>query len=162
MSMELWVFSDKQLSTIAEWQAAIDAQGYPLKLDDSRPLETFKGFLPAHLRGDSTGFECYHDDVGKLISGNSDINFGRSWRYVLAFRWVGSKVNEQRAAWMAGTAYAHATDGVVFDDQEGKLRNATQARDVVRDVERETPEIDRKALVDQVLRDLKLGPYRET
>jgi len=162
MSMELWVFSDKQLSTIAEWQAAIDAQDYPLKLDDSKALETLKGFLPAYLRGESTGFECYHEDAGKLISGNSDLDFGHPWKYVLAFRWVGSKVIEQRAAWMAGTAYAQATNGVIFDDQEGKFRNGTDARDVVRDVEREMPQIDRKALVDQVLRNLKLGPYHET
>jgi hypothetical protein len=80
---------------------------------------------------------------------------------VLALRWVGSKVDELRAAWMAGTAYAQATDGVIFDDQEGKFRNATEARDVVRDVELDIPDIDRKALVDQVLQDLKLGPYRE-
>jgi hypothetical protein len=162
MSMALWIFSDRQLSTIAEWQAAIDAEAYPLELDDATPLESLRGFLPAHLRGNLTGFECYHDDPGKLISNNPDLNFGHSWKYVIAFRWVGSKVNELRAAWMAGTAYAHVTDGVIFDDQEGKFRNATEARDVVRDVERDVPDIDHKALVDEVLRDLKLGPYRET
>ena len=92
---------------------------------------------------------------------NPDLNFGKSWKYALALRWVGSRVNELRAAWMAGTADAQATDGVIFDDQEGKFRGAVEARDVVRDVERDMPEIDRKALVDKVLRDLKLGPYQE-
>jgi hypothetical protein len=162
MSMELWVFSDSQLNTIAEWQVAIDAEAYPLKLDGTIPFESLRGFLPAHLRGEPTGFECYHDDAEKLIRNNSNLNFGHAWKYALGFRWVGSKVNELRAAWMAGTAYAQATDGSIFDDQEGKFRNATEARDVVRDVERDMPEIDRNALVDQVLRDLKLGPYRQT
>jgi hypothetical protein len=161
MSMELWVFSDRQLSTITEWQAAIDAEGYQLRLDDSTSLERLNGFLPAHLRGELTGFECYHDDAGELISSNSDVTFGHAWTYVLAFRWVGSKVNELRAAWMAATAYAQATEGVIFDDQEGKFRNAFEARKVVRDAERDMPEIDRKAMVDKVLRELKLGPYRE-
>lgn len=161
MSMELWIFSDKQLNSIAEWQAAINAEAFPLKLDDSAPFETLKGFLPAHLRAQLTGFECYHDDAGRLIRNNSDLNFGHAWKYALAFRWVGSKVNELRAAWMAGTAYARATGGLIFDDQEGKFRNATEALDVVRDVERDMPEIDHKALVDKVLRDLKLGPYSE-
>jgi len=160
--MELWVFSDRQLNTIAEWQTAIDAEAYPLKLDETTPLESVRGFRPAHLRGDLTGFECYHDDAEKLMRNNTDLNFDHAWKYVLAFRWVDSKVNELRAAWMASTAYAQATDGVIFDDQEGKFRNATEARDVVRDVERDMPEIDHKALVDNVLRDLKLGPYRET
>lgn len=27
MAMELWVLSDRQLNSIAEWQAAIDAEG---------------------------------------------------------------------------------------------------------------------------------------
>ena len=160
--MELWVFSDERLSSIAEWQAAIDAKAYLLKLDEVTPFEKIKGFLPTHLRGELTGFECYHDDADKLIRNNSDLSFGHAWKYVLAFRWVGSKVNELRAAWMAGTAYARATDGIIFDDQEGKFRNATEARDVVRDVERDMPDIDHKALVDKVLRELKLGPYRET
>lgn len=161
MSMGLWVFSDKQLGSIAEWQAAIDAETYPLRLSNSMLFESLRGFLPAHLSGELTGFECYHDDAKKLISDNSDLNFDHSWKYVLSFRWVGSKVNELRAAWMAGTAYAQATGGVIFDDQEAKFRNATEAREVVRDVQRDMPDIDRRALVDQLLRDLKLGPYRE-
>jgi hypothetical protein len=154
MSMELWVFSDKRLGSIVEWQAAIDAEGYALSLEKDASFENLNGFLPCHLGGEPTGFECYHDDAEKLIRNNSNLNFGHAWKYALGFRWVGSKVNELRAAWMAGTAYAQATDGAIFDDQESKFRNATEARDVVRDVERDMPEIDRKALVDQILRDL--------
>lgn len=137
MSMELWVFSDKQLRTIAEWQLAIDAEGYPLALSDEILFEQLKGFLPMHLRAELTGFECYHDDAAEMIRENPDIDFGHAWKYLLGFRWLGSKVSELRAAWMAGTAYAQATDGVIFDDQEGKLRKAAQAREVVRDVEQD-------------------------
>jgi hypothetical protein len=68
--MELWVFSDNQLSTIAEWQAAIDAEAYPLKLDDTASFEGLRGFLPTYLRGALTGFECCHDEAGELISKN--------------------------------------------------------------------------------------------
>ena len=161
MAMELWVFSDTQLNSIGEWQVAIDAEDYPLKLDDKAPFKSIRGFLPAYLRGELTGFECYHDDASGLIGGNSDLNFGHDWKYVLAFRWAGSKANEQRAAWMAGVAYARATEGVIFDDQEAKFRSATEAREVVRDVERDIPKIDKKAMTDKVLRELKLGPYRE-
>jgi hypothetical protein len=137
MSMELWVFSDRQLSSIEEWQLAIDAEGYPLQLSDEIPFEQLKGFLPMHLRAELTGFECYHDDAAEMIRENPDIDFGRAWKYVLGFRWLGSKVSELRAAWMAGTAYAQATDGVVFDDQEGKFRKAAEAREVVREVEQD-------------------------
>jgi hypothetical protein len=160
MSMELWVFSDKQLNSIPEWQKAIDAEGYPLKFTDEIAFQELQGFLPVQLRSEKTGFECYHDDAGELIRSNSDINFGHAWNFVLGFRWVGSSLNELRAAWMAGTAYAQATDGMIFDGQEGKFRNAMEAREVVREVERDVPDTD--WIVDKVLRDLKLGPYRET
>jgi hypothetical protein len=40
---------------------------------------------------------------------------------------------------MAATAYAEATQGMIFDAEEGKLPNATEARDVVRDVECSSP-----------------------
>lgn len=157
MSMELWIFSDRQLNSIAEWQVAIDAEGYPLKLGNETPLENLKGFLPAELRGQMTGFECYHDNAGDLIMSNSDIDFGHVWKYALGVRWVGSSLDELRAAWMAGVSYAQATDGMIFDDQEAKFRNAAAARKVVQDVDREIP--DMNWVSDKVLRDLKLGPY---
>ena len=164
MAMELWVLSDKQLNTIEEWQGAIDAEGYPLQLSDETPFGELRGFLPAHLRGQLTGFECDHWPAREFMRDVHEISendFARDWKYVLAFRWRGD-FNELRAAWMAGAAYAHATCGVIFDDQEAKIRNAAEAREVVRDVDRDDPVIDHEALVDNVLRELKLGPYRET
>src|SRR5215469_7771028 len=58
MSMEMWVLSDRELASVSDWQAAIAAEGYPLQLADGVQLETHGGFLPAHLRGQRTGFEC--------------------------------------------------------------------------------------------------------
>lgn len=40
-----------------------------------------------------------------------------------------------RAAWIAATAYARATGGVVFDEIDGKVRNPEEALEVVRDLE---------------------------
>ena len=158
MAMELWVLSDRQLNSVSEWQTAIDAEAYPLKLTSDIAFDDLRGFFPAQLHGKPTGFECYHDEVSPLISNNPDVDFGHAWAFALAFRW-GSRIEELRAAWMAGTAYAHAVDGMIFDDQEGKFRNATEARQVVRDIERDVPNMDR--IVDEVLRNAKLGPYRE-
>lgn len=138
MSMELWVFSDRQLSSIAEWQGAIDAEKYPLKLSDETPFERLNGFLPCYLRGELTGFECYHDDAAEFMRNNSDLASGNNWNYVLSFRWLGSKENEALAAWMAGTAYARATNGVIFNDQDDRSRNAQEAHEVVHDIEHPT------------------------
>jgi hypothetical protein len=163
MAMELWVLSDKKLNSIAEWQSAIDAEGFALQLSDGTSFGELNGFLPAHLRGRSTGFECNHWPASAFMHEMQEMlgtDFGHDWTYVLAFRWRGD-FNELRAAWIAGAAYAQATGGIVFDDQEGKLRSAVEAREVAR-VEYETPDPDVRSVADKVLQDLKLGPYRET
>jgi len=162
MAMELWVLSDRQLNSIAEWQSAINGDGFPLRLSNVTSLKDLRGFLPAQLGEKPTGFECSHWPAHEFLREMrtmTDADLSHDWKYVLAFRWRGD-FNELRAAWIAGAAYAHATEGVVFDDQEGKLRNAHEAREVARR-EFEAPDLDVKSAVDTVLRDLKLGPYRK-
>jgi hypothetical protein len=159
MAMELWVLSDKRLGSVAEWQAAIDAEGFPLTLSDDRPLDKIDGFLPARLRDKQTGFECNHWSAADFMRDMSTIDFGHAWKYVLAFRWRGN-FDELRAAWIAGSTYARAADGVVFDDQEGKIRAAAEAVETARR-EYEAPDPVIGSSVDRVLRKLKLGPYRE-
>ena len=38
MSMQICVLSDTQLNSISEWQRAIDAQGFPLRLSNDELL----------------------------------------------------------------------------------------------------------------------------
>jgi hypothetical protein len=133
--MELWVLSDRQLNSIAEWQAAIDAEGYPLRISAETAFETQDGFLPSYLRGELTGFECYHDDAGEFMRGNPNADFGHEWKCLLGFRWLGSKELESKAAWMAGTAYARATGGVIYNDLDTERRTADQSREVVDSLE---------------------------
>lgn len=159
MAMELWVLSDKRLGSVAQWQTAINAEGFPLTLSDDRLFETINGFVPARLRGELTGFECNHWPAAEFMREMSTVDFGHAWHHVLAFRWR-ANFNELRAAWIAGSAYARATEGIVFDDQEGKIRNAAEAVDTARR-EYEAPDPDIGSSVDRVLRNLKLGPYRE-
>jgi hypothetical protein len=140
MAMELFVLSDRELNSIAEWQAAIEAQGFALKLDDT-DFETHSGFLPAKLNGKLTGFECDHWAADEFMRENSDINFGHNWRFVLAFRWIGD-FNELLAVSIAAAAYATATSGVVLNDQEGILRTAVEALDEARHIERDMPRLE--------------------
>jgi len=122
MSMELWILSDRCLVTIDEWQRAIDAEGFSLRLSDEVSLNTMNGFLPSHLRGKLTGFECGGCDANAVRDDHPGIDFGHDWKYALALRWLGSRRDEMQAAWMAATAYTRATDGVVFDELDGKVR----------------------------------------
>jgi hypothetical protein len=50
--------------------------------------------------------------------------------------------NQVPAVWMAATAYANATNGVVFDEEQGKIYSAADAQTVVSSVEREMPEME--------------------
>src|SRR5262245_49287240 len=106
MAMELFVLSDRRLASIAEWQQAITAEGFPLVLSTETPFETLDGFLPAQFGEKPSGFECTHWDARDLIDGHPKVDFGHRWLHVLAFRWGGSNIFETPAAYIAGAAYA--------------------------------------------------------
>jgi hypothetical protein len=141
MSMEIWVFSDRQLNSIAEWQVAINAEGYPLQLSPDATFEKLRGFVPMRLREERGGCECYHDPADELIAKWSDVDFGHAWKYALGFRWGASFVAMQ-SAWMAATAYAAVTNGIVIDDQESRIRTAVESRDEVGDIVRSIPKME--------------------
>ena len=141
MAMELYVLSDQQLPSTTEWQVAIDGEGYPLRLEGDKPIEALRGFLPARLRDVKTGFECNPWPADEFMSEMSSVNFGHAWKHVLAFRW-GGNLSQVPAVWMAATAYAKATDGVVFDEDAGITRSAADARTVVEQIEHEMPEME--------------------
>src|SRR5262249_34404343 len=61
--------SDRRLSSIADWQQAIDREGFDLRLDTSRPFAALSGHLPAHRGGEHAGFECDHWDAAETIDG---------------------------------------------------------------------------------------------
>lgn len=148
MAMELFVLSNMQLESIGAWQGAIDAENFPLRLNDDRPLDVLKGFLPVLLRGIRTGFECSHWPAEVFMRGRPNVNFDHEWRRVLTFRW-GGDLNQLQSAWMAAAAYAKATGGIVFDDEEAKVHTAAEALEMVKDIERGIP------IAEAFLRDLK-------
>lgn len=138
MSMEIHVLSDKRLPSIAAWQQAIDTEGFDLKLDHEVEFDTASGFLPAMLRGKQSGFESYHDDPRELMESYADVPYFKScpaWKHALSFRW-GSLAHEGVSVFMAATAYAKATEGVVYEPEEGKALTLDEARQLVRDFEK--------------------------
>jgi hypothetical protein len=145
MSMELYVLSDRELSSVSDWQAAIDAEGYPLQLGNNVQLERHSGFLPAHLRGELTGFEFDRFPADEFLDETRqdmpDVDLSHDWKFVLSFRWLGSKESELLAAWMAGTAYAQTSGGVILDGEEGKIFTPAEARQLVHDIEHPSPAV---------------------
>ena len=135
MSMEIYVLSDRSLNSIADWQRAIDAESFDLRLETSRPFEALSGHLPARRGEQHAGFECDHWDPADVMEGCSHLDFDHPWSQALAFRFGG----DWYAAWgayAAPAAYARATDGVVFDGEEGAVLTPDKAVAVARDLER--------------------------
>lgn len=135
MSMEIFVFSDRAVGSIDEWQAAIEAEGFALRIDKGRPFEALSGFLPMQLGSRNAGCECDHFDAGEIMDSYDDVEFGRRWRRALAFRW-GGEMDECLCAYMAAAAYARATEGCVFDVQEGRVLTAREAANVARELQK--------------------------
>jgi hypothetical protein len=138
MSIEIFVMSDRRLGSIAEWQKAIEQEGFNLRLDDSRPLGAIGGHLPAWRGSEPAGFECDHSDPADLLDDDdlADIDFHRRWSQTLAFRFGGDFL-ALWGAFAAATAYARATGGVVFDGEAGEVLTPDKAAEIVRDVELE-------------------------
>jgi hypothetical protein len=138
-AIKLFVLSDRELSSVTEWQAMIDSEGYPLRLDTNEPIAALSGFLPARLRDIKTGFDCNPWRADRFLREMPGVDFGHAWKHVLALRWNGNNLRERPAVWMAATAYARATDGVVFDEEARSTRTADKARIVVERIERDMP-----------------------
>jgi hypothetical protein len=148
MSMQICVLAHSCLGSIAEWQKAIDAEGFPLGLSDADPTRN----LAAQLPHEETSIEYGIYDFGELKSTYKRVNFGHEWKYVIAFTWS-SDFSEEIAAWMAATAYARAVEGVIFDEQEGKLFTPDESVKIVREIERRRPEMEAalRSFVQQLL-----------
>ncbi|MFD2185137.1 hypothetical protein [Rhodoplanes azumiensis] len=141
MSMEIEILSDLYLKTVSEWQGSIDAIGFPLRLDPTISVEDIGGFIPVRLGETPTGFECYRDDANEVVQSLGLSNSGRAWRFALGLRWKGD-LNELQAAWMAAAAYAAATDGVIFDYEEGKIYLPSEAVAQVQRIRRDVPHVE--------------------
>src|SRR5437763_1035537 len=105
MSMEIYVLSNMRLASIDDWQQAIDAEGFGLRLSADTPFEAVRGHLPAWWGDKQAGFECDHWEASELMHEHPEINFGRRWAHALAFRW-GADLYACQGANMAATAYA--------------------------------------------------------
>lgn len=136
MSIEIFVLSDRRLASMAEWQRAIDAEGFDLKLDASSPFEQLNGHLPAHRGAQHAGFECDHSDPADVMESCTGIDFGRRWTQALAFRF-GGDFHALWGAYAAAAAYAKATEGVVLDGESGEVLTPDNALAAAHDLERD-------------------------
>lgn len=136
MAMEIFALSDQQLGSMAEWQRAIDAEGYPfpVRLPADVAFADLSGFLPVDYDNAKSGFECDHWQPEDIYDNYPSAASGHRWKFALAFRF-GYARGELECAWMAAAAYARATGGMVFDTEEAKLFDPDAAAQLVRKIE---------------------------
>lgn len=140
MSMEMHVLSPRRLLSIHQWQQAIDDLRFSIKVSDEVPIERVSGYLPVIWKDKSTGFECDHWSIEDIRETYQDLEIP-NYEYALAFRW-GGDFNELVAAMQSAAAYAFATDGVVFDCQEGELYSAVRSVEIARETEAALPQAE--------------------
>jgi hypothetical protein len=141
MSMEMHVLSDVVLPSLEAWQQAIDARGFRVRLSAERALAELRGALPVLLDDQLTAFECDHCDAAEVMTETPDIAFDRSWKHALAFRW-GADLSAWVAACIAAACYAEASEGVVLEDQEGRILTPQQAIAMARVNQQQMPSIE--------------------
>lgn len=137
MAMQICVLTDERIDSVAEWQKAVEGEGFALQLSDADA----KRNLVARLGDEETEIEYGVYTFAELKEAFGDVNFRRNWKYAVGFTWS-SNFAEEIAAWMAATAYARVTNGVIFDEQEGKLFTPDESVEVTREIERRRPEME--------------------
>jgi hypothetical protein len=110
-----------------------------LRLVGEGLIKDIDGFLPSTLGDRRAGFECYDVDSKEMIDTYKHIQFGHEWKHALVLLW-GGDFAEMQSAWMAATAYARATSGIIFDPQASQLFSASEALEIVKDNERFVPD----------------------
>jgi hypothetical protein len=139
MATEIFVFCDRQIGSIAEWQAAIDAEGFALRLSTSGLSNEVSGH--ARFGHDDAGFECDQADSAALMARYPAVDFGHAWRCVRAFR-SGPDLKSNIVSWIGVVIFAKVAGRKVFDPQEGKLYAPEEALDPLREVERDILQVE--------------------
>lgn len=123
VSMSVFLSRDR-LPAAHEWQRALDDAGLPLQLDTGVNLNDFIGFLPVSYRGQSSGFEYFveHDvtypDAAPLFSSDT---------LDTCVTLVSRSRLESLTTIAAAAALGALTEGVVYDDAEGRGYAASDA-----------------------------------
>jgi hypothetical protein len=112
MSYELHVgLRRADLPNVKAWQAAINALGHPLKLDEFS-WDDHSGFLPAQLSGHGSGFELYLETAQSI---EPPTPLAPQQDAVVTFR-TGGRMEELKSATFAADALVQRFGGSAWDD----------------------------------------------
>ncbi|MCJ2125800.1 hypothetical protein [Methylobacterium sp. J-077] len=125
MTMEAYALCQRPISSILEWQAAIDAIGFDLTLKSDQVPPAVSGHFPARWQGREAGFECSVIPFSDVAETYPETDFGGPWACVYAFYFA--TFPACAGTWIAIAAALRLSTGVAFDPQEDKLLTAEAA-----------------------------------
>jgi hypothetical protein len=128
------------LPTVAQWQAALDAAGVGIVLEDVGDLRKHTGYLPATHRGKSSGFEWYYGTVAENFGG--DASDGLAGRGHVINCVTHSDLGELVCGLIACSVLSQIADGLFLDVESGGLVDANQALQIALGIE--SQELERK------------------
>lgn len=120
MANEQFAFIHKnKVPTPDQWQAAVDAAGFDLKLDPELKVFEDEGFMPCKLFGKDSGVETYYSPIDELFDDRAEAEELAGDRdFCISFRW-GGRYSEAACAMVLSYVLAHSFGAVVsyeFED----------------------------------------------
>jgi hypothetical protein len=139
MAMEIHVLFRGKLPSKAALQSALRELGFPFSIKPATgSLERQDGFMPMLLAREETGaeFDVFEGRAAVEEIGGKDVDarFDR----VANFRW-GGDMRECASAVCGAAALAKLVDGVVLEEEEGKLLSVDEAIEIARQVFSKVP-----------------------
>lgn len=127
MAIETHVFFRGCMPSIAALSRAMRELGFPISIPKAKgSLDQHSGFLPMKLDGEETGVEIDIVQDRDAIAEFANRGVSHAYERMASFRW-GGDIHEAAAGLCSAAALAKLTNGVVFDESEGKLLSVLDA-----------------------------------
>src|SRR5262249_2649434 len=132
---------DRQVSWIAEWQRAIEAEGFALRFSTTGPADELSGSVAAKLGNDDAGFECNQESSADIMARDPDVDFGHAWQFAKGLP-QRSHLEVEYCSWIGAAIFAKVTGGKVFDPGADKLSTTKELLSSLREVEHDILQVE--------------------
>jgi hypothetical protein len=135
MANEQYAFIHKdKVPAVSEWQEAVDAAGFDLRIDPGLEVFEHSGFLPCKLFGQDSGVETYYSPAKRVFDDAAAFEeLARGRDYCISFRW-GGRFDEAACAMILSYALASSFGAVVSYDGDAPYEDLAALRKDTEDI----------------------------
>ena len=143
MANEQYVFIHKdRVPVVSEWQRAIDAAGFELRIDPDLKVFEHSGFLPCKLLGRESGVETYYSPAKEVFEDPAIVEELAGDRdYCISFRW-GGEFDEAACAMILSYTLASSFGALVSYEGESLYEDLAALRrdteELIKEAEKRT------------------------